>query len=138
LKRFAELLEKALITVDNINYLGSLNSLDTMAQLVNKLPFDLKQSWVKESVTIESRSGTVADFRNLVQFVVNRSKEANYLFGRRILGAKRSVKPYNSKAASYNVKATKMPHSASNIKRESKIDSMLLLQEQVSFAGTMS
>jgi len=127
LKLFAELLEKALITVDDMNYLGSLISLDTMVQLVNTLPFHLKRSWVKEFVTIESRSDTVGDFRNLVQFVVNRSKEANSLFGRKILGVKpqppsqRSVKSYNLKAASYNVEATKMPPSASNVKRESKI-----------------
>ena len=35
LKRFSELLERVLTTLDDINYLGSLNSLDNMAQLVN-------------------------------------------------------------------------------------------------------
>ena len=33
LKRYAERLEKALIALDDINYLGSFNSLETMVQL---------------------------------------------------------------------------------------------------------
>ena len=54
LKRYAEQLEKAMITLYDINYLGSFDSLETMAQLANKLPFGLKRAWVKESVLIEN------------------------------------------------------------------------------------
>ena len=88
LKRYAEQLEKALITLDDINYLGSFDSLETMAQLANKLPFDLKQAWVKESVLIENRSKKVADFRSLVKFVIEQSNVVNSLFGSKILGTK--------------------------------------------------
>ena len=38
LKRFAESLEKALIILEEIDYLGSLNSIDTITLFVNKLP----------------------------------------------------------------------------------------------------
>ena len=115
LKLFAESLEKVLITLDDIHYAGSLNSLDTMAQLVNKLPFDLKRSWVIESVAIENRTGTVADFRSFVTFVINRSNEANSLFGRRVLGTSKqqtsghgpSKTNTSNKAFSYNVKTSK-------------------------------
>ena len=38
IKCYAELLERTLATIEDINFIGSLNSLDTMTQLVNKLP----------------------------------------------------------------------------------------------------
>ena len=44
LKRFSELLEKTLIVLEDIQFYGSINSLDTMTYLVNKLPFDMRKS----------------------------------------------------------------------------------------------
>ena len=78
LKLYAEQLEKAMITLDDINYLGSFDSLETMAQLANKLPFDLKRAWVKESVLIENRSKKVADFRSFVKFVIEQLDVAKF------------------------------------------------------------
>jgi len=115
LKRFAELLERVLITLDDINYLGSLNALDTMAQLANKLPFDLKRAWVKESVKIENQTNRVADFRSFVNFVIEQSDVANSLFGSKILGTKQqnfgpgTNKTVKSKMSSYSVKTSKIP-----------------------------
>ena len=121
LKRFAESLEKSLIILDEINCLGSLNSIDTMTLLVNKLPFDLRRSWVKESVAIENRTGRVADFRCLVNFVTSKSDELNSLFGSRIHGTKPNLQTYKGsaktpgasgntkgKAISFNVKTSKL------------------------------
>ena len=59
LKIFAKSLEKALIILIEIDYLGSLNSIDTITLLVIKLPFDLRRSWVKEFVAIKNRTGRV-------------------------------------------------------------------------------
>ena len=121
LKRFAESLEKALIKLKEIDYLGSLNSIDTITLLVNKLPFDLRRSWVKESVAIENQTGRVADFRCPVNFVIAKSEELNSLFGTRIHGIKSNPqtfgntrKPVSSgntytKTYSFNVKTKHSP-----------------------------
>ena len=53
MKRYAETLEKMLITLDDIRFYGSLNSLDTIFQLVNKLPYEGRKQWVRESVKLE-------------------------------------------------------------------------------------
>ena len=121
LKRFAESLEKALIILEEIDYLGSLNSIDTITLLVNKLPFDLRRSWVKESVAIENRTGRVADFRCLVNFVIAKSEELNSLFGTRIHGIKSNPQTFgntrksvssgniHTKTYSFNVKTKHSP-----------------------------
>ena len=59
-----------------------------MAQPSNKLSFDLKQAWIKESVLIENRSKKVADFRCFVKFVIEQLDVANSLFGSKNLGTK--------------------------------------------------
>ena len=60
-----------------------------MAQLIQKLTFDSRRAWVKESVKVEQETGRVADFS---RFVNRLSDEANSLYGRRVLGAQ-STKP---------------------------------------------
>ena len=47
LKCFSDLLEKTKITLEGKGYFGSLNALDVMTQLINKLPFDFRRLWVK-------------------------------------------------------------------------------------------
>ena len=86
LKCFSDLLEKTKITLEGIGYFGSLNTLDVMTQLINKLPFDFRRIWVKESVAVKAQSGQIADFSHFVSFVVKLSEEANSLYGRRVFG----------------------------------------------------
>ena len=62
LKVFFDLLEKTKITLEGIGYFGSLNTLDVMTQLINKLPFEFRRFWVKESVAVEAQSGQTTDF----------------------------------------------------------------------------
>ena len=50
LRRFAELLEKTGVIVKDIRQYTSLDSLDMLTELVNKLPYDLKRRWVSKSV----------------------------------------------------------------------------------------
>ena len=114
IKRFAELLEKTVVTIEDINFSGSLNSLDTMTQLVNKLPRDRKRTWVKESLEIEKGTGEVAGFSYFVELVTRLSDEANSLYGRRVLGPHSSYSKFQSiysdhrkPAKSYNVVVTK-------------------------------
>jgi len=46
LKSFSELLEKTYATLKNLQELCSLNTLDFMTRVVNKLPFDMRRPWV--------------------------------------------------------------------------------------------
>ena len=62
IKCYVELLERTLVTIEDINFCGSFNSLDTMTQLVNKLPHEWKRTWVKESLEIEKGTGKIAVF----------------------------------------------------------------------------
>ena len=93
LKCFSDLLEKTKITLEGIGYFGSLNTLDVMTQLINKLPFDFWRIWVKESVAVKAQSGQIADFSHFVSFVVKLSEEANSLYGRRVFGTLSRARP---------------------------------------------
>ena len=96
LKRFSELLEKTLIVLEDIQFYGSINSLDTMTYLVNKLPFDMRKSWVKEATTFQNRNKRIADFTQFVQFVARKSQAANSLYGHRVLGSQFKKGPTTS------------------------------------------
>ena len=50
LKLFSELLEKTSVIIRDIQNYTSLNSLDTLAELVSKLPYELKRRWVKRGL----------------------------------------------------------------------------------------
>ena len=51
-------------------------------EIVNKLPLDIKRSWVEYSVRVERRSGQRAKFIDLSAFLTERSRVANSIFGR--------------------------------------------------------
>ena len=82
-----------------------------MAQLIQKLSFDSRRAWVKESVKAEQETGQAADFPRFVKFVNRLSDEANSLYGRRVLGALSTKSPSKAQttpdirksASSYNV-----------------------------------
>ena len=84
LKGFSELLEKTLISLEDIHYYGSINSLDTMTRLINKLPYDMRKGWVKKSLAIQQRTSKVAEFSDFVEFVEREAEAANSLYGRRL------------------------------------------------------
>ena len=92
LKSFSELLEKTFTTLQNLNELSSVNSLDAISKLVSKLPFDMRKRWVRESVTIE-KGDRVAKFGDFVKFVTRESDEQGSLYGRRVFAAKPEHKP---------------------------------------------
>ena len=104
IKSFSECLEKTLITLENLQFFGSLNSLDTITKLVNKLPFEMRRRWVQESVAIEDQTGQIATFNHFVTFVSRQSKELDSLYGRRIFANKSETKSSNLRAnkPSYN------------------------------------
>ena len=92
LKNYSEALEKALITLQTLSSFASVNWLDSMTKLINKLPFELRRRWVKESVTLEERHGRTGQFADFVLFVARESEEMNSLFGRRVFGSKSGSK----------------------------------------------
>ena len=79
--------------MEGIGYFGSLNTLDVMTQLINKLSFEFRRIWVKEFVAVEAQSGQIADFSPFVSFVVKLSEEANSLYGRRVFGTLSRARP---------------------------------------------
>ena len=87
LRMFADLLEKTEVLSKDIQCYGSLNSSGSITTLVNKLPYDMRRAWVRESVAIENRTNRIASFGDLTSFVINKSMEANSLYGRRILAS---------------------------------------------------
>ena len=87
LRMFADPLKKTEVLLKDIQCYGSLNSLKPMITLVNKLPCDMRRAWVRESVAIENQTNRIASFSDLTSFVMNKSMEANSLYGRRILAS---------------------------------------------------
>ena len=64
-----------------------------MTQLINKLPFEFRRLWVKESVAVEAQSGQIAHFSYCVSVVVKSSEETNSLYGRRVFGTLSRTRP---------------------------------------------
>ena len=75
LKSYSELLKRMRGTLTNVCKTASLYSLDSMTKLVNKLPFDMRRRWVRESVVVEEHSSHVANFSHLVKFVNRECQE---------------------------------------------------------------
>ena len=57
-----------MITKDIPRY-TNLDTLDTLTALVGKLPYNLRERWVRRSVEMEKTRGLVAEFSDLLEFV---------------------------------------------------------------------
>nr|CAB3263161.1 uncharacterized protein LOC104265735 [Phallusia mammillata] len=93
LMQFADLLEKCLTTLEDIDEYAGLNSLDTMLQLIDKLPYRLQEKWIERSVEVLHRTNREAGFSHFVQFVSERAEVENSLYGSRIMGSRRDKDP---------------------------------------------
>ena len=107
MRRFAELLEKTNVVVKDIRQYTSLDTLDTLSELLGKLPYDLKRRWVKKSVQVETSFGHLANFSHFVDFIRNESEEVNSLFGLRSLHPKTSPSKPKVKTSSFGVVTSK-------------------------------
>ena len=116
LRRFAELLEKTGVIVKDIRQYTSLDSLDMLTELVNKLPYDLKKRWVSKSVQIQNYLGHLANFLHFVDFVHKESDEVNSLFGLRSLHPKTTS--MKTKASSFG---SVMSKTSANVNSKSSI-----------------
>ena len=108
-KRFSETLEKTLVTLQNLSSFSSVNSLDNMTKLINKLSLELRHCWVKWSVSIEENSDRVTQFEDFVEFVRSEAKEMNSLYGRRVFTtreSKSSSDRWQSKTYNFAIGAT--------------------------------
>ena len=116
LRRFAELLEKTGVIVKDIRQYTSLDSLDMLTELVNKLPYDLKRRWVSKSVQIQNYLGHLANFLHFVDFVRKESDEVNSLFG---------LRSFHPKTTSTKTKASSfgsvMSKTSANVNSKSSI-----------------
>ena len=116
LRRFAELLEKTGVIVKDIRQYTSLDSLDMLTELVNKLPYDLKKHWVSKSVQIQNYLGHLANFLHFVDFVRKESDEVNSLFGLRSLHP--TTTSTKTKASSFG---SVMSKTSANVNSKSSI-----------------
>ena len=116
LRHFAELLEKTGVIVKDIRQYTSLDSLDMLTELVNKLPYDLKKRWVSKSVQIQNYLGHLANFLHFVDFVRKESDEVNSLFGLRSLHPKTTST--KTKASSFG---SVMSKTSANVNSKSSI-----------------
>ena len=116
LRRFAELLEKTGVIVKDIRQYTSLDSLNMLTELVNKLPYDLKKRWVSKSVQIQNYLGHLANFLHFVDFVRKESDEVNSLFGLRSLHPKTTST--KTKASSFG---SIMSKTSANVNSKSSI-----------------
>ena len=82
LKSLSNLLEKCCVSLENIGQVSSLDSMHVIMGVVNKLPISLKRAWVEYSVLIESKTGSRARFIDLSEFISQKSRIANSIFGR--------------------------------------------------------
>ena len=64
-------------TLTNVCEMRSLNSLDSITKLVNKLPFDMRRRWIRESVLVEEHNYHVAKFSHFVRLVNRECQELN-------------------------------------------------------------
>ena len=121
LKEFSELLEKTLISLEDIHYYGSINSLDTMTHLINKLPYDMRKGWVKESLAIQQRTSKVAEFSDFVKFVEREAEAANSLYGRRLFTSQSKLrstsKPQKSNATFFATSVASVSNKPHNWER---------------------
>ena len=103
--------------MSGISNFGSLNSLNTLIIVTNKLPYDLRRRWVVKSVEIERMTSSIATLADLVKFVQNESLVVNSLFRKRNLSTIKTtvtIKPKPKfKISSFNT-------SASNVKSSLK------------------
>ena len=88
LKLLANLMEKCCVFLEHIGQASSLDSMHVLMGIANKLPVDIKRSWVEYSVGVERRSGQIAKFIDLSAFLIERSRVANSIFGRETFPAK--------------------------------------------------
>ena len=117
------MLEKTQVIVKDIRHYTSLDSLDTLTDLVAKLPYDLKKRWVRKAVQIENSFGHLANFSHFVEFVVKESEEVNSLFGLRSLRPKSaSFKSLNKTKSSFATVATKSTYNATATYKSSPRD----------------
>ena len=116
LRRFAELLEKTGVIVKDIRQYTSLDSLDMLTELVNKLPYNLKKCWVSKSVQIQNYLGHLANFLHFVDVVRKESDEVNSLFGLRSLHPKTTST--KTKASSFG---SVMSKTSANVNSKSSI-----------------
>ena len=82
LKSLSNLFEKCCVSLENIGQVSSLDSMHVIMGVVNKLPISLKRAWVEYSVLIESKTGSRARFIDLSEFISQKSRIANSIFGR--------------------------------------------------------
>ena len=82
LLKFADQLDTTYIVLSQLEYISDVNSTDTLAQCVKRLPYHLINDWVKQAAKITLNQLREPQFLDFVKFVQANAAVANTYFGR--------------------------------------------------------
>ena len=88
LENMAILLKRCLASLEEFSRSTTMDTVGFIASLVEKLPVELRRKWVSEALKIETRTGTLAGFKDFAEFVISESVEANSTYFRAVFPAR--------------------------------------------------
>ena len=114
LGKMSVLMNRCCSALENVPGASSLDTVHFISLLVNKLPFSAREEWVKFSVTVSDDSKRVATFRDLTNFVLERARIANSVFGLKMFAlqstkssvTKPDMPPRKNKVAAFTTAST--------------------------------
>ena len=114
LSQLARDMETCMLGSTQLGLESTLNSLDTLGRIVNRLPITLKAKWADRASQIYDQ-GSTPKFSNLAKFIEQRATVANTYFGQLIQESRadKDVKQKPKVYASPTVKATTLATTSS-------------------------
>ena len=79
---YAILLENSLNALEELGEFASMNSLNTLKDILGKLPSKFRHYWSQKAFEVRERTGREAGFHELVEFVVYKAEVKNSMYGR--------------------------------------------------------
>ena len=77
LESMAILMKRFLASLDELSGSTTMNTVGFISTLVEKLPVELRRKWVSKALKIQNKTGSLAGFADLAEFVISESAEAN-------------------------------------------------------------
>jgi len=107
LMKLSVLMNKCCTSLESVANTSSVDMMDVMISIVEKLPVPLRLKWVDIAAATEEKTGHRATFANLTTFINGLTRTANSVFGKAVLStiSNRSVVAKRSVAVVHNVVA---------------------------------
>ena len=78
---YAILLENSLNALEELGEFASMNSLNTLKDILGKLPLKFRHDWSEKAFEVRERTCREAGFRELVEFVAYKAEVKNSMYG---------------------------------------------------------